>query len=74
VEAKGILVISALFNSDEFLPYPEAAIWDLSLKYGLQDGTVDMIRTICRTTEKKAEKLLAKAIENWQIKGFIDIL
>lgn len=74
VEARGILVISAFFNSGEFLSYPEAAIWDLCLKYGLQDGTVEMIGTICKTTEKKAEKMMAKAVEKWRIKGFIDIL
>ena len=71
VESNGIMILSGDSTRSLFLPYPDAAIWHIVLKYGVSRKSIDILSAVCKTTAQKTEKHIEKTLSRWTELGFI---
>jgi hypothetical protein len=71
VETKGIVVIDTFNSRSIFLHEPEAAIWSLLIKYGVNKKEIDIIGAIFKMTEKETKELIESLLIEWYNKGLI---
>jgi hypothetical protein len=71
VESNGIMILSGDSSRSLFLPYPDAAIWHIVLKYGVNRKSVDILSAVCNATAQKTEKRIERAICKWTELGLI---
>lgn len=71
VEENGLLVLDAVNRRELFLPYPEAALWDLLSRHQSLEVVMPVLLAIFKTNSTAYEQWALKEIALWETNGWL---
>lgn len=71
VESRGIRLVHAGSGQERFLPYPEAALWDLASRYGEMEKIIHLLAVIMGSQDKESRIWILHCMDEWESSGWL---
>jgi len=71
VETRGILIFDSRRQSTCLIAYPEAAIWDFTLRGLRMEKMVEQVHWIAGIDDRGARELIIVSLKGWEAAGYL---